>query len=178
MLSAYSPTQERLAAEYRARQAKYAAAARNAANNAKPALVLLQSPKRDIEIDRPQQDAHCVSYRSALPDLHKVGMHRLKRYVVVRCHELGVSCWNVFSGFKSDDVVKARDQIVWEIKAHVKPEMSWPELGRLFCRDHSSVISSFHRGAARNGDEGAAERVRQQRAKHAQHHRDRKARGE
>lgn len=177
-MMAATPTQQALNEAHRARQARYAAAARNAANKAKPALVLLHSPKQDIWLDRPQQDAHCISYRAAIPDLAKIGANRLKRYIAIRCHELGASYWGVMSGFRSVETVAFRDQLIWEIKTHVKPDISWPELGRLFGRDHSTAISAYRRAAAAHGDEEAAEYVRKQRERFVRFNRDKKARGE
>ena len=68
-----------------------------------------------------------------------------------------------------------RDMIVFEIKTDVKPGISYPELGRLFGKDHTSAILSYHRHAARLGDPESAARIERKRAESRRGHDARRA---
>jgi hypothetical protein len=76
-----------------------------------------------------------------------------RNYILRRCAELGVSFEKeIKPDVRARHIVEIRDQIVYEVKKFVKPGISWPELGRLIDRDHSSAVSMYNRAAMRAGD--------------------------
>lgn len=83
-----------------------------------------------------------------------------RNYILRRCAELGVSFEKeIKPDVRTRNIVEIRDQIVYEVKKFVKPGISWPELGRLIDRDHSSVFSMYNRAAMREGDPIAAAKI-------------------
>ncbi|MCP8895328.1 hypothetical protein KYK29_10320 [Shinella daejeonensis] len=74
----------------------------------------------------------------------------LKNYIVSRCDELGLSYEEMIGPRKTDEIARARHMLMWEIKTHVKPSISLPELGRLFGgRDHTTALHGVRRHTAR-----------------------------
>lgn len=85
---------------------------------------------------------------------------KCRNHIRARCEQLGLSFDKVTGATRVKTVVRARDMIMYEIKYEVDPTISWPRLGRLFHRDHSSAIYSVLRHRARLGDPHAIEAVR------------------
>lgn len=99
-----------------------------------------------------------------------------KSYIRRRCKELGVSYQQIMGACTDTKVFKARDMIIFEIKTHVQPGISYLKLARLFSKDHSSMISAYNRYLAQQGDAEAAVRVQRRLEEARRGHRARKAR--
>lgn len=150
-----SPTAMRLAAEYKARQARFAAAARKAANRNRYEPLIVETITKAEEEETPiirlivhvrSFDEHVKAYRILQKDLEKVGHHRLRKYILHRAHELGVTYSQIIGAGRKREVVAARQLVMWEIKTIIKPEASYPEVGRLFGdRDHTTVLHAVRR---------------------------------
>lgn len=64
-----------------------------------------------------------------------------KDFIRKRSVELGFDYETMVGPIKTRQVARARHIIMWEIKNFVKPEISYPELGRQFgSRDHTSCL--------------------------------------
>ncbi|MCZ7502017.1 helix-turn-helix domain-containing protein [Agrobacterium sp. ST15.13.015] len=64
-----------------------------------------------------------------------------KDFIRKRSVELGYDYETMIGPIKTRPVARARHIIMWEIKNFVKPEISYPELGRQFgSRDHTSCL--------------------------------------
>lgn len=74
----------------------------------------------------------------------------LKNYIVSRCEELGIPYEVMISERKTNDVAIPRQMIMWEIKNVVKPDISYPAIGRLFGgRDHTTALHAVRMHAKR-----------------------------
>ena len=63
-----------------------------------------------------------------------------------RCEELGYDVSEITGLSRRRGVVEARHLIIWEIKRCLKPEISYPELGRLFGgRDHTTILHAVQK---------------------------------
>jgi hypothetical protein len=70
----------------------------------------------------------------------------LKAYIRRRALEMGFTYAEVIGPSRKVKLVEARHQIIWEIKRVVKPDVSYPELGRLFGgRDHTTTLHAVRR---------------------------------
>ena len=70
----------------------------------------------------------------------------LKAYIIRRSAELGYDFNHTMKRSRKREIVDVRHLIMWEIKRLVKPEISYPELGRLFGGyDHTSCLSAVRR---------------------------------
>jgi hypothetical protein len=70
----------------------------------------------------------------------------LKAYIIRRSAELGYNFDHTMKRSRKREIVDVRHLIMWEIKRLVKPEISYPELGRLFGGyDHTSCLSAVRR---------------------------------
>lgn len=70
----------------------------------------------------------------------------LRNYIYKRCDELGVTYEDIVGHSRLRRFVYPRHLIMWEIKKRVKPDISYPELGRLFGgRDHTSILHSVRK---------------------------------
>lgn len=142
-----------MAAAHKARQARFAAAAKHVVQ--KPQIVIRRSPSAPPPADRFKPlwmfghlhfDHHLGAYARHQLEQALIGGHRLKRYIRDRAREMGLTYAVVVGQSRKRPIVAARDLIAWEIKTTVKPEISYPELGRLFGgRDHTSVLHSVRK---------------------------------
>jgi hypothetical protein len=101
-----------------------------------------------------------------------------RAYIKRRCEEMGVAYEAVIGPSRIQKFVDARQLLMYEIKTIIKPEISYPELGRLFGgRDHTSSLYSVRKvEAMKGGERGHAWLERKARSAKATHER-RKARG-
>lgn len=103
-----------------------------------------------------QFDSHVIAMRL----WHARAISRCRDYVRRRCAELGISFKNdIMPDIRLRETVRIRDSLVYEIKTFIKPDAKWNDIGRIFNRDHSSIISMYNRGAMRAGDPVAAAKV-------------------
>ncbi|MDH2092647.1 hypothetical protein N5K21_28520 [Rhizobium pusense] len=64
-----------------------------------------------------------------------------RAYIKIRAAEFGMTFEDIIGPKRSRKYVEPRHLIMWEVKTKLRPEMSYPELGRLFGgRDHSSAL--------------------------------------
>ncbi|MBX5238649.1 helix-turn-helix domain-containing protein [Rhizobium sp. NLR22b] len=75
----------------------------------------------------------------------KYKMHPTKDYMRRRCKELGITMKDLCGPRRAHPLVDHRQLIMWELKMIVKPEISYPELGRLFRRDHTTALWAVRR---------------------------------
>lgn len=91
-------------------------------------------------------DLHVFAYREHVAAESMIGAHKIKRYIRDQAMQEGSTYSEVLSQSRKRHLVKIRHQIIWEIKTHVKPEISYPELGRLMGgRDHTSCLHAFRK---------------------------------
>lgn len=87
--------------------------------------------------DQNQKDAHVIAW----VEWRIEQAHPCKAYIRRRAKELGYTYDQIMTGGRNHDLAFARHLLMWEIKAIVKPEITWPELGRLFGgRDHTTCL--------------------------------------
>lgn len=137
-------------AAHKARQARFQTAARV---QSKVLAKLEQEPKAIPLRIKPiwmfghtSFDHHVLTFQSFFEQRRRAGGHRIKQYILTRATELGSSYAEVLSHSRKRRLVAIRDQIIWEIKTQVKPEISFPELGRLMGgRDHTSILHSYRK---------------------------------
>lgn len=138
-----SPTAQRLAAEYKARQARFAAAARKAARkpSAPPPVILIERNATVIRIEH-SHSWHIRLWHKWKSDQGNVG----KAHILRRCEELGVTYEEIVGKVKKRDIAAARQLLMWEVKTLIKPDASYPEVGRLFGnRDHTTVLHAVRK---------------------------------
>ena len=64
-----------------------------------------------------------------------------KAYIKRRCEEMGIPYAVMVGSSRLRRFTHARQTLMWELKTIVKPEISFPELGRLFGgRDHTTAM--------------------------------------
>lgn len=142
---------QRLQAEHKARQARWRAAARRVPQDPK-----VLPPKQDYVRTMVKQiplwtmepihfDDHVKALDRWRAEIFLAPASPLRTYIKRRCEELEVEYRAIMSVTRRRDVVEARQLIMWEIKTHVKPEITLPELGRLFDRDHTTVLHAVRR---------------------------------
>ena len=84
-------------------------------------------------------DAHMYAWREELVDR----ACPLKAYIKRRAAQLGFTYGEMITRGRERDRIEAKHLIMWEIKRIVKPDASFPEIGRLFGgMDHTSVMSA------------------------------------
>lgn len=78
-------------------------------------------------------DSHVHAYRR-----WKTGQP-LKLYIKRRCREFGCSYREMVSSCRREDLTECRQLLMYEIKTVVKPDISYPVLGKLFNREHKTA---------------------------------------
>lgn len=68
---------------------------------------------------------------------------RVEEILAQAAEESGVSVDRILSPSREAEVVKARDQVI--SKLWHEEYMTTTEIGRIFSRDHSSIVASLHR---------------------------------
>lgn len=69
-----------------------------------------------------------------------------RAYIKIRAAEFGMTFEDIIGPKRSRKYVEPRHLIMWEVKTKLRPEMSYPELGRLFGgRDHTSALWAVRR---------------------------------
>lgn len=66
------------------------------------------------------------------------------------CHRRGVTLHELCSRLRTQNVSRARQELWWQIRHHPQRHYSYPEIGRLFRRDHSTIkcaVDAFQRRA-------------------------------
>lgn len=115
---------------------------------------LMGKPVREVVRPQPvpivgvQQDHHVRAWEK-----WKLSMPigRLSRYVFTRCIELGANFNDVIGPRRSDDLIKVRHLLMWELRNLMEPTPSYPEIGRAFGgKDHTSVIWAVQQIEAKN----------------------------
>lgn len=85
------------------------------------------------------------------------GLRRTPRHFLLRrCEELGVSYDDIISHSRKPHLIEARFRLIWEVK-HEYPQMSCPQIGRLFHRDHTSILHALSVYTERIGSAEIAE---------------------
>lgn len=154
-----SPTQARLHAAYLARRAKEAAAARKVASANQNAPAVKREPVK-LGLGRPH-DAHMKAWEDWKRDMGSP----VKAHIRRRCAELGVTYEELTSPARHKEIVGIRDLLAYEIKFTVKPQISWPELGRILNREHSAVFYAVMKMRAASGDQVAIDRLEKRKAR-------------
>lgn len=154
---------------HRARQQRFAEAARKAAAAQRYASMRLPAPRWVPPAPKCElpKDAHVKAWQRWQADQVSI----CRNYLLRRCEELGFTHEDIIRGGRKTGVVQARDKIIYEIKRHVKPSISWAVLGKLVNRDHSSTIVAFYRGAVAAGEQEYAGRVMTRRVNSRNRHR-------
>ncbi|MGN6779351.1 helix-turn-helix domain-containing protein [Rhizobium sp.] len=79
-------------------------------------------------------DAHVLAYR----EWQITNGFKMKHYLAKRAHDLGFTIEDMRGSGRKADVVSVRQMLMWEIRT--KFGKSCPEIGRLFNKDHTSII--------------------------------------
>lgn len=138
-----SPTAMRLAAESKARRAKWEATARKALRKplAPPPAILIEHKATIIRIEH-SHSWHIRLWHKWKSDQGNVG----KAHILRRCEELGVTYEEIVGKVKNRDISAVRQLLMWEVKTTIKPDASYPEIGRLFGnRDHTTVLHAVRK---------------------------------
>lgn len=82
-------------------------------------------------------DAHVTAYE----EWFSPNISPTRRYIAHRAAEMGFTYAEIVGHRKFKILVAARQLLMWEVKRIVKPDISYPALGRLFGgRDHGTII--------------------------------------
>lgn len=65
------------------------------------------------------------------------------------CHRRGVTRTEVCGRARSQAISHARQEIWWRIRHHPEREYSYPEIARLFARDHTTIMAGVSAHARR-----------------------------
>lgn len=155
MILSHTPTQQALIEAHKARQARYAAAARKVKQTPmEPARrpIVARMPKAvPMWLLMPIQfDAHVVAYRLSQIVSVQLAGSPIKQYIYKRCQEMGMDMAKVLGNSRKRPLVEARQLLIWEVKTKVKPSITLPELGRVFGgRDHTTCLHALRRVEAK-----------------------------
>lgn len=75
----------------------------------------------------------------------EVGKSPIRKFIAFRALDLDTTFSKVMLKTRKKDTVLIRHIIMYEIKTIVAPSMSYPEIGRLFDQDHTSVMHAVRR---------------------------------
>lgn len=146
-----TPTQASLIAAHKARQARFTAAAKKVKQDPSPLPRIDFAPfqARKIPLWTVEElhfDAHVKAFDVWRSNILTATATPLKTYIFNRCEELGASFSDVLTGDRRKQVVAIRQLLMWEVKTLIKPQISFPELGRLFGgRDHTTCLHAVRR---------------------------------
>lgn len=150
----YTPSQIALYEAAKARAMRRVIAARAIAKpTSNVSLVVIPSPisalpkAPSIEVDHNHHVLAWNVWRG------KYGGQKVRRYIFERCEELGIDAGKLFSPCREHEITRARQIIMWEIKTYVKPAITLPEIGKIFDRDHTTVLHALHKVSAEMGVE-------------------------
>lgn len=65
------------------------------------------------------------------------------------CSERGVLLHEILGAARSRNIVRARHELWWRIRHHPDRSYSFPEIGRLFGRDHTTILAGIESHARR-----------------------------
>ncbi|MXN46073.1 hypothetical protein GR138_12820 [Shinella kummerowiae] len=65
---------------------------------------------------------------------------RCSRHVYTRCIELGANYNDVIGPTRRRDIVPVRHLLMWELRHMLSPQPSYPEIGVVFKRHHTSIF--------------------------------------
>ncbi|NTA27420.1 hypothetical protein [Allorhizobium ampelinum] len=105
-------------------------------------------------------DSHVILFRQA----QKLKLSPAKAYILKRATELGLPYEEVTGPSRAPKVIAVRDKIVFEMKHIEFPNISYPQMGRLFHKDHTSMLAAYRRGGLASGHEEFADLVYHKRA--------------
>ncbi len=126
----------------------------------KPSQIVTHVPiaVRD-EVNRPMRpvpDAHVREWYRWRREQIDASASPIRDYVRRRAAELGFSYAEIVGPRQLRILIKPRHLIIWEIKTFVKPEISFPELGRIFGgRDHTTILSAYRKICKQMGGDAA-----------------------
>ncbi|CDM57659.1 Chromosomal replication initiator protein dnaA [Rhizobium favelukesii] len=76
-------------------------------------------------------------------------MSPCKAHMRRRCEDFGITMEELTGRSRRHPIVEYRQLVMWEIKTIIKPEISYPEIGRLFGgKDHTTALWAVRRVAA------------------------------
>lgn len=104
-----------------------------------------KSPKAKPRADA---DAHVRAYRIWQSSGNNV--QSIWEYASNVCQEIGTTLADMQSATRKRLVVEKRDWAIFEVK-QMYPHKSLAEIGRLFCKDHSSIVHSLKREGMKRG---------------------------
>lgn len=159
-----TPAQKAITEAYKARRARWEAAAAKVQQDQPPARkdVWTWSPEREAV----EQDEHMRDWETWSEGLPR--LKRLRLILAARAAELGTSYRKVVTPSRDPALVALRHKLLWELRTHVEPGISWAELARVMRMDHSTVMYAFHKLEAQiSGSEEAKAYVRRQRGRMA-----------
>lgn len=91
-------------------------------------------------------EEHINAWREWNVRLNKFFGSPLRTYIMQRSGELGQTYEDVVGTSRTREIAYARQIIMWEIKQWVKPDASYPEIGRLFGgKDHTTVLHAIRK---------------------------------
>lgn len=90
--------------------------------------------------DESEKDSHVKVWKRWNAGKHK----SIRGYIFARSHELGVDPEAIIRQDRRSFLAGPRRQMMWEVKQHF-PSASSVQVGRAFCRDHTTVLSNWNR---------------------------------
>jgi chromosomal replication initiation ATPase DnaA len=60
------------------------------------------------------------------------------------CKRRGVTLDEVCGRARSQAISRARQEVWWRIRHHPDRDYSYPEIARLFARDHATIMAGIH----------------------------------
>lgn len=137
------------AAQERARK-RLMAARMVAANANENAMLAAPEVKEAAKAERLEidQNHHVLTWRIWIS---RFSGRRIRTYIEQRCAEAGINVDKLLSASCRRDVTEFRQLLMWEIKMEVRPDMSLPEIGRVFARDHTTVLYAIRKISKEKG---------------------------
>jgi chromosomal replication initiation ATPase DnaA len=80
--------------------------------------------------------------------LDRLRVRDLLSLVVDVCTSRGVTLHEVCGRTRTQAVSRARQEVWWRLRNHPERHYSYPEIARLFARDHTTSIDAHQRRAA------------------------------
>lgn len=90
-------------------------------------------------------DAHEIDRREWFREGRKLASSPTRLYIRDRAADLGFKFKAITGPSRAVTITLCRHVIIWEVKKLVSPTISLPELGRIFKRDHTTILHAIRR---------------------------------
>ncbi|NTJ00333.1 hypothetical protein G6L07_08345 [Agrobacterium rhizogenes] len=115
----------------------------------RPRLVVVLAPPAEERVEpRPDASAHVEAWTAWR--LVQASRHDPEAYVKARCTQLGIGFVEMRSGTRRMAITGRRQELMFEV-CWLFPSLSFPKIGRIFNKDHTTVIHALTKVCAARG---------------------------